>query len=171
MYSSIPTRITVKMMLRSGKKIGNSDEKMYVHECTVTQNTPVEKSYEYSTNTNVTLPAGRYYIGDLSYAMKNSVYHGVFGSTGYSSGHYKTKDGEFLLNRTAWGDGCYTASDGYEYGVDAAIIGIASMDVCNPEKDMYGGTLHTFTEPVKCTFNNGRFEFSSGYWFLEIDTV
>ena len=133
---------------------------------------PVEKPYNYYREFVQTLPAGRYYIGDLCYAMKDDVYNGVFGGNGYASGFYKTKDGIFLLNRTAYGDGSYKGSNDFDYGVDAGIIGIASMSVCNPEKDVYGGTLHTFTEPVVCTFKNGGvFEFNSGDWFLEIDTA
>ena len=129
--------------------------------------------YQYSKNTTATLPAGRYYIGDLCYALKRSVYMDVFGGNGngYLSGHYKMDDGEFLVDRTAWGDGSYFGSNNYAYGVDAAIIGIANISICCPEKDVYGGTLHTFTEPVKCSFKNGRFEFSSGSWYLEIDTT
>ena len=136
-----------------------------------TATTPVEKPYEFSKNTSATLPAGRYYIGDICYVMKEYVYNHIFGDTNYEPGHYKTANGEFLVNRTAYGDGSYPSSNNYSYCVDAGIIGIASMDVCMPEDMVYGGTLHTFTDPVKCSFKNGRFEFSSGSWYLEIDTV
>jgi hypothetical protein len=133
---------------------------------------PVEQmSYQYSENTIVTLPAGRYYIGDVCYALKDILYDTVFGSNGYANGHYALNDGVFVVNSTAYGDGSYEGTNGYEYGVDAGIIGIASMGVCVPENKVYGGTLHTFTEPVKCSFKNGMFEFSSGNWHLEIDTA
>jgi hypothetical protein len=131
----------------------------------------LEMPYEYTKGVTATLPAGRYYIGDLCYALKDTIYQGVFGENGYAPGHYKIVAGEFMIGRTAYGDGSYLGSNDFTYGVDAAIIGIASMSVCNPEEEVYGGTLHTFTEPVKCTFKNGLFEFSSGSWYLEIDTV
>jgi hypothetical protein len=131
----------------------------------------VEMPYEYTKSVSATLPAGRYFIGDLCYAMKKSIYQGVFGDTGYASGHYKIVAGEFMVGRTAYGDGSYMGSNDFEYGVDAAIIGIASMSVCNPEEEVYGGTLHTFTEPVECVFRNGLFTFKSGSWCLEIDTA
>ena len=118
-----------------------------------------------------TLPAGRYYIGDLCYALKDTIYHGVFGENGYKSGHYKIVAGEFLVDRTAYGDGSYTGSNDFAYGVDAGIIGIASMSVCNSEEHVYGGTLHTFTEPVECVFRSGLFTFKSASWYLEIDTA
>lgn len=135
-----------------------------------------EPRYNYFNFTNMTLPAGRYYIGDLCYALKKSVYDSVFGDNAYRGGYYNTKDGFFFVDRTAYGDGSFKGSNGYEYGVDAGIIGIASMGVCNPEKEVYGGTLHTFTEPVECNFRNrhnenGFFEFTSGSFHLIINTA
>lgn len=117
------------------------------------------------------LPAGRYYIGDLCYAMKDTIYHDVFGDTAYSDGYYIINDGCFLVAGTAYGDGAYKGSNNFEYGVDAGILGIASMGVCNPESDVSGGTLHTFTRPVECTFKDGCFAFHSGRFHLTIDTA
>ena len=132
---------------------------------------PAEKDYEFSKNVTATLPAGRYYIGDICYVLKDSVKDDIFGDTNYEPGHYKMKDGEFLVNRTAYGDGSYPGSNNYQYGVDAAVIGITNINLCIDEKKLYGGTLHTFTEPVMCSFTQGTFRFSSGNWYLEIDTI
>lgn len=128
-------------------------------------------AYKYFATTATVLPAGRYYIGDLCYALKNEIYHGVFGDTAYSEGLYKMSDEQFFVSRTKYGDGSYKGTNGFEYGVDAGIIGIASTLLCNPEEDVYGGTLHTFTEPVACTFKNGFFQLNSGDFNLEIDTT
>ena len=133
--------------------------------------TAAQKVYEFSPSTTATLPAGRYYIGDITYVLKDSVSNYIFGDTNYEPGHYKMKNCEFMVGRTAYGDGSYLGSNDFAYGVDAAIIGIASMDVCMPEDMVYGGTLHTFTEPVECVFRSGLFTFRSGRWCLEIDTV
>jgi hypothetical protein len=103
--------------------------------------------------------------------MKDTIYDGIFGENGYTSGYYITKEGCFLVNGTAFGDGSYQGTNRYDYGVDAGIIGIASLSVCNPEKEIYGGTVHTFTEPVYCKFQHGVFEFRSGKWAIEIDTT
>ena len=132
---------------------------------------PVEKPVKYSKSTLQTLPAGRYYIGDLCYPMKDEVYHTIFGGNGYASGYYTMKNGCFLVNGTAYGDGSYQGTNKHDYNVDAGIIGIVSLSLCNPEKDIYGGTVHTFTEPVECVFKNGVFQFNSGEWHLEIDTT
>jgi hypothetical protein len=130
-----------------------------------------EKPAEYSKSTTQTLPAGRYYIGDLCYAMKDTIYDGIFGGNDYAYGYYTMKNGCFLVNGTAYGDGSYQGTNGFDYGVDAGIIGIASLSVCNAEEKIYGGTAHTFTEPVKCTFKDGIFDFSSGNWHLTINTA
>jgi hypothetical protein len=104
-------------------------------------------------------------------SVKDEIYHGIFGGNGYTSCYYTTKEGCFLVNGTAFGDGSYKGTNGFDYGVDAGIIGIASLSVCNSEKDIYGGTVHTFTEPVKCKFQHGVFEFTSDSWYLTIDTA
>jgi len=132
---------------------------------------PAEKVAEYSKSTTQTLPAGKYYIGDLCYAMKDKIYDGIFGGNDYAYGYYTLKNGCFLVDGTAYGDGSYQGTNGFDYGVDAGIIGIASLSVCNAEEKIYGGTVHTLSEPVLCTFNDGIFEFSSGSWYLKIDTT
>lgn len=137
----------------------------------VTGEKSAQKDYEFSKNVTATLPAGRYYIGDIGYVIKEDIYENIFGDTNFEPGHYKMKDGEFLVNRTAYGDGSYPGSNNYQYDVDAGIIGITNISLCIDENKLYGGTLHTFTEPVKCSFTQGLFMFSSGNWFLEIHTV
>ena len=130
-----------------------------------------DKLYEYSKSTTQTLPAGKYYIGDLCYAMKDEINDGIFGDNGYAYGYYRLKNGCFLVDATAYGDGSYQGTNGFDYGVDAGIIGIASLSVCNAEEKIYGGTVHTLSEPALCTFKDGIFEFSSGSWYLKIDTT
>jgi hypothetical protein len=118
-----------------------------------------------------TLPAGKYYIGDLCYVLGDDVYDGVFGGTGYSSGIYEEKgtDRTFLVSHTAWGDGEFPASDGKKFAVDAGIIGICSTSLM--AKNDGGGHLYTFDKPVKCEFRLGRFTFISGYDSVVIDTT
>lgn len=125
---------------------------------------------EYSKITIQTLPAGRYYIGDICYSMTNTIYKDIFGKNGYSSGYYITNNGCFMVDSTAYGDGMFKASNGDMYNVDAGIIGIASLSLCDYKDEIYGGTVHTFTEPVKCIFMNGIFEFISSGFYLRINT-
>lgn len=142
----------------------------------------ITANYTHYKYCSETLPAGRYYIGDLCYSLKEEIYEKVLGGNGYATGYYETEGGLFMLDHTAYGDGSYESEvldtskrfevvKGFKYGVDAGIIGIASMNLCVPEEKVYGGTLHTFEEPVECSFKNGYFEFRSGKWSLTIDTA
>ena len=117
-----------------------------------------------------TLPAGKYYIGDLCYVLGNDVYRNVFGGTGYSAGIYEEKqtDRTFLVTQTAYGDGEFLATDGKKFAVDAAIIGICPVSLM--AKDDGGGHVYTFDKPVTCDFKVGRFTFTSGYTYFHIDT-
>jgi hypothetical protein len=118
-------------------------------------------------------PAGTYYIGDICYFVDDKLYDRIFGGHEYESGLYTRKsDGAFfMLDNTAYGDGCYNGSDGFEYGVDAGIIGIASRNL-GPKNDenVYGGKLHTFKDPVEIKFGGGVFRFKSHWQYVVIDT-
>lgn len=120
-----------------------------------------------------TAPAGKYYIGDLCYALSDSVYESIFGNLGgYESGLYQKKDSTdfFLVDNTAYGDGLYGGTDGKEFAVDAGIIGICPASMIGPEKDGDGGHIYEFKDPVKCRFSGGVFTFKSGYIRLVINT-
>ena len=137
--------------------------------------TPVERisthNWTYRNTRHITAPPGKYYIGDICYALGDKVYDRVFGAKEYDSGLYTQKDtgNFFLVDGTAHGDGLYMDSDGKEYGVDAGVIGIVSAALV--EKDCRdGGHMHTFTQHVICSFRNGIFTFHSGSKYLEINT-
>jgi hypothetical protein len=115
----------------------------------------------------VTLPAGKYYIGDLCYAVRDDIYDKVYGGQGYGDGLYSSSLGSFMMYGTG-GDGVFNGSDGYEYPVDAGHIGIASLACCNSEDKIYGGKVFTFTEPVECSFDDIAFNFYSGNFSLRI---
>jgi hypothetical protein len=128
-------------------------------------------NWTYRNTRHFTAPPGKYYIGDICYALGDKVYDRVFGAKEYDSGLYTQKDtgNFFLVDGTAHGDGLYMDSDGKEYGVDAGVIGIVSAALV--EKDCRdGGHMHTFTEPVECRFKHGIFHFESASKHLIIDT-
>lgn len=114
-----------------------------------------------------TFPAGKYYVGDLCYALNEDIYDKVYGGQGYEDGHYSSDLGQFMMYGTG-GDGEFKGSDGYGYPVDAGHIGIASIACCNPEKDIYGGKVFSFDKPVECNFNDTAFTFYSGNFHLRI---
>jgi hypothetical protein len=131
------------------------------------------KDWDFKTTMKFVAPPGTYYIGDICYFLKEHMYDGIFGGYSYESGLYTRKsDGAFfMVDHTAWGDGSYNGSDGFDYGVDAGIIGIVSRSL-GPDKDadVYGGKLHTFKDPVEIKFGGGVFRFKSHWDYLAIDT-
>ena len=108
-----------------------------------------------------TLPAGRYYIGDLCYALHDTLYDKVFGPC-YDEGLFQSTKNPahvFMMGGTG-GDGTFSGSDGKEYSVDAGILGIAAEATLDPTKAPYeGGSLYTFTSPVNVALKGERFTF------------
>lgn len=126
---------------------------------------------ELKDNFGFSLPAGRYYIGDLCYALSDDVYDTIFGGTGYDTGIYtdKRSGSVFAMSHTAYGDGLYPSSDGKQFAVDAGIIGICSESLI--AKSCNGGHIYTFDKPLSCKFKDGCFSFNWGYKSLVIDTT
>lgn len=81
---------------------------------------------------------GKMYIGDLCYAMSREDYHEYWGKHGYQDGAYDTPDGMFAMVGTAYGDGCYESNIGFEFGVDAGIIGICDGELVKRDIDDLG---------------------------------
>jgi hypothetical protein len=131
----------------------------------------VQWNVKLKDNFSHTLPAGKYYIGDLCYVLGPDVYDNIFGGTGYRSGIYEEKNTgrAFLVSRTAYGDGLFVGSDFKEYAVDAAIIGICSASLM--AKNDGGGHVYTFDEEITCRFMSGRFFFNWNSDSLVIDTT
>jgi hypothetical protein len=107
-----------------------------------------------------TLPAGKYYIGDLCYALDDTLYDKVFGPR-YDIGLFTSKLNPthvFMMGRTD--DGLFRGSDRKDYPVDAGIIGIAAEATLDQKKAPYdGGSLYTFKSPVNVKLRNDKFIF------------
>lgn len=136
---------------------------------------PRMEDWSFAKKYSFVAPPGTYYIGDLCYFLKEPMYDTIYGGREYESGiytHNNNDDAFFMVDNTAYGDGAYIGSDGFEYGVDAGIIGIASRSL-GPEADddVYGGKLHTFKDPIEIKFKNGVFRFWSRSKYLAIDTA
>ena len=91
-----------------------------------------------------TMPAGRYYVGDLCYVMHDAWTEAVdlmfpSAAEGYKSveGVLTLKDGrQFAIFSTSYGDGVYYDQWGKDYGVDAGSIG------CILQKDIKDDTAN-----------------------------
>lgn len=87
----------------------------------------------------MTMPAGRYYIGDLCYVMTDTEWEEFCSLTIKENmcldGEFTFKDGRrFATYGTAWGDGVYYDQYGREYSVDAGLIGCIKVDDIVAEK-------------------------------------
>jgi len=83
----------------------------------------------------MSMPAGKYYIGDLCYVMTDTEWE-EFCSITISGqkcldGEFQFKDGRrFATYGTAFGDGVYGDQHGHSYSVDAGLIGcIMTKDI------------------------------------------
>jgi hypothetical protein len=120
-----------------------------------------------------TMPAGRYYVGDLCYVMHDvwdEVCDLMFPNEGRGVyGKFKLKDGrEFAVWSTYYGDGCYRDGIGREYSVDAGVIGcILESDIRDPEGFTHGGQVIDFIAEFDTWEDRGVIHFG----VIAIDTA
>jgi hypothetical protein len=108
----------------------------------------------------MTMPAGKYYVGDLCYVMHEcwDEVCGLFfkGRTdhGCNEGEFVLKDGRrFVSINTKHGDGSYYDQYGNEYGVDAGLIGCILINDINFNADgngTEGGNVVDFDRSFDC---------------------
>ena len=122
-----------------------------------------------------TMPAGRYYVGDLCYVMGDvwdEVCDLMF-PTSYSGrgdyGKFKLKDGrEFAVYSTKYGDGTYHDGMGREYWVDAGVIGcILESDIRDNAPTIQGGQVMDFATEFDTWEDSGTICFGT----MTIDTA
>ena len=104
-----------------------------------------------------------FYIGDLCYALNEKVYDEVWGSNNYEDGQYvdpKTK-AEFAMVGTAHGDGEYESDVGAFFPVDAGIIGVADLSICDKDTS-FGKVVPDYSGIVFIEYNDGTITVSWG---------
>ena len=120
-----------------------------------------------------TMPAGRYYVGDLCYVMHDvwdEVCDLMFPNDGQGVyGKFKLKDGrEFAVWSTYYGDGLYRDGMRREYSVDAGVIGcILESDIRDPEGFTHGGQVIDFIAEFDTWEDRGVIHFG----VIAIDTA
>lgn len=124
----------------------------------------------------MTMPAGRYYIGDLCYVMHNEWDEvcGLFFPPGHAGrgvdGEFTLRDGRrFASFGTRWGDGTYSSNISTVHCVDSGSIGCIRID--DIRDGTYGsverlGGLVDFYQPFEVSESNGLLKFGH----VEIDT-
>jgi len=122
-----------------------------------------------------TMPAGRYYVGDLCYVMHDAwdeVCDLMFPNSYNGRGVYDKltlKDGRvFVVWSTAYGDGVYTDNVGREYSVDAGVIGcILYSGIRDENAWTLGGQTIDFLAEFETWEDSGVIHFGD----LTIDTA
>lgn len=87
----------------------------------------------------MSMPAGRYYIGDLCYVMSDDEWDEFCSITikrdECLDGEFSLRDGRrFATYGTKWGDGEYQDNYGNSYSVDAGLIGCIRVEDIRAEK-------------------------------------
>ena len=104
-----------------------------------------------------------FYIGDLCYALNEKVYDEVWGGNNYEDGQYTDPEtkAEFAMVGTAYGDGEYESDVGAFFPVDAGIIGIADLTICNKDTSL-GRVIPEYVGIAYIEYNDGTITVSWG---------
>lgn len=128
---------------------------------------------------------GTYYIGDLCYAIQGDSWHSILNKTGHFTSDNQTFKGhQIFAGNTAYGDGTYYDQFGNKYPVDAGLIGIMPLKICDfgvgikyeneewvdereiPNFKFQPGNIFTFDSEFEVGCADGLFKFGH----IEIDT-
>lgn len=117
---------------------------------------------------SVTLPPGDYWVGDPCYSVPNGRWIEWLEAADYENQRTLLAaelDGYPVVGvNTAHGDGCYLGSDGFDYPVDAGLIGATAAELTKGEP--FGARLVTFTQPFTVERNEGTIKIG----WIEIET-
>lgn len=102
---------------------------------------------------------GKIYIGDICYALDDEIYDKFWGDEYcYADGVFDYKTSQFVVSKTAYGDGEWEGSDKHTYFADAGNIGIVPGELIGKDKTNldYGSRL---IEADEATFKASDGEF------------
>lgn len=101
--------------------------------------------------------AGKYYVGDLCYAVSDENWDQLLDDTDYLEADNMTYKGvPIWAHGTAYGDGGYKDLQGREYTVDAGIIGVMPYEVVDGDS-ITGGQVIDFPNDFSVSYRNGKF--------------
>lgn len=125
----------------------------------------------------MTMPAGRYYIGDLCYVMHDEwdeccdLFFPASSYPGHVEGEFTLKDGRrFASFGTAYGDGVYGSNIGTNHCVDSGSIGCIRIEDIrdNTHSDIeHLGAIVEFDQPFEVGEHEGVIRFGH----VQIDTA
>lgn len=124
----------------------------------------------------MSMPAGRYYIGDLCYVMDDDEWDQFCKITIKGDecldGEFEMPDGRrFATYGTKWGDGEYQDNCGNSYSVDAGLIGCIRVEDIRANKYSYIeslGAFHEFATDFVTGGGRGRRDWTGAIQFGKI---
>lgn len=122
------------------------------------------------------LPAGDYFIGELSSFLQDIVLGTWSTDFNHKQGTFAAATdggaaGGFYIADPGCNDGIFIGTNHKHYVVNDANIGIAAVELGDIRKGSgFEGTFHHFKEPLKMKMDQGIFTITSGDFSLEIDT-
>ena len=112
----------------------------------------------------MTMPAGRYWVGDLCYTMHSEweeVCNLIITGNTCLDGEFNLKDGRrFAIYSTAYGDGEYPTNYGKFLSVDSGSIGcikVEDIDTDNKDNFLDHGMIVEFDEEFESSGGRGRY--------------
>lgn len=121
----------------------------------------------------VTVPAGRYFLGDPCYAVPNEYWTPLLDSCDFFDGSPvgQANGSQVLAFGTAWGDGTYNDQHGNSYPVDAGLIGLTPIALAQQHPDFSTleglGRFVDFERSTTCTKEAGVLTF--GKYAIDTD--
>jgi hypothetical protein len=114
----------------------------------------------------MTMPAGKYYVGDLCYVLHDEwdeccdLFFENRNDHQCNEGEFTLKDGRrFATYNTAYGDGGYFDEQGREYSVDSGGIGcikLLDIDLVSGSNYVDGGQVIDFPNDFETAYQDGK---------------
>lgn len=126
---------------------------------------------EETVGEKITAPSGKFWVGDPCYVLSDDVYYGIWDDK------YHFEDGKidvddklsFLVHGTAYGDGSYPSSNGFDYGVDSGTLAVIPMDLVAKLDGVQFGTVET-SNTAWLDYNDGTFDITLDNKSFSIET-
>lgn len=123
-----------------------------------------------NTTNFITLPAGKYYIGDLCYVFEDEEWDRFCSDTlaqpdegqhwgSITDGGFEVNGKKLWYHGTAYGDGGYPDQNGHIYSVDAGLIGVLPFElVVHRYENLYElGNVVEYDYDFECSYEDGTF--------------
>ena len=101
-----------------------------------------------------------FYVGDISYVLNDDIYYGIWmGVHDFDDGCHEVPGTglSFAVGSTAYGDGCYIDEHNNLYSVDAGVIGIVPLELC--ERGTSSGAVFETSGDATFEMYEGKFKF------------